>query len=555
MAMKMLFQRNTSGNKVTSVAEADVFSSGGRLLLVCLILLLVVLARVRLLEVPLERDEGEYAYMGQLLLQGVPPYAEAYNMKFPGTYVMYALMMSVFGQTVQGIHLGFLVLNCATILLIYFLCKKIANDLSAIIASGSYAILSLSSSVLGFAAHATHFVVLASLGGSLLLLSAAEKNRPHLYFLSGGMFGLALLMKQPGVFFIAFGASYIMFRSFSVQPRHFSRETTLNLAMLLFASLLPLLITGGWLYLAGVFNNFWFWTVQYATAYGSQVPLSAAFDIFQYNLRGVVDGFYLLWIISGLGFLVTLFHRDLKERRSFIVLFSLFSFLSICPGFYFRQHYFITLLPALSLCVGIFINQLQASSRAAVKSPWLRFAGLGIFIAVALIGASSQKEYLLEDSPVQVSRKIYSDNPFVESAEIARFIEARSSPADKIAVFGSEPQIYFYSRRRSATGHIYTYGMMEGHNYSLPMQKEMVREVESAKPKFIVHVNIYASWLILENSDTEIFSWLSEYLRTSYRLVGVADIISPDRTVYTWDDDARNYRIQSRSYVLIFERA
>jgi len=34
---------------------------------------------------------GEYAYAGQLILQGVPPYKEAYNMKLPGTYAAYAV--------------------------------------------------------------------------------------------------------------------------------------------------------------------------------------------------------------------------------------------------------------------------------------------------------------------------------------------------------------------------------------------------------------------------------------------------------------------------------
>ena len=39
---------------------------------------------IRLLGIPLERDEGEYAYAGQLILQGIPPrYKLAYNMKFP----------------------------------------------------------------------------------------------------------------------------------------------------------------------------------------------------------------------------------------------------------------------------------------------------------------------------------------------------------------------------------------------------------------------------------------------------------------------------------------
>ena len=46
---------------------------------------LVIAIRIRLLGIPLERDEGEYAYAGQLMLQGIPPYKLAYNMKFPGT--------------------------------------------------------------------------------------------------------------------------------------------------------------------------------------------------------------------------------------------------------------------------------------------------------------------------------------------------------------------------------------------------------------------------------------------------------------------------------------
>ena len=49
------------------------------------VLALVAVGRLQLLNFPLERDEGEYAYAGQLILQGIPPYELAYNMKFPGT--------------------------------------------------------------------------------------------------------------------------------------------------------------------------------------------------------------------------------------------------------------------------------------------------------------------------------------------------------------------------------------------------------------------------------------------------------------------------------------
>jgi hypothetical protein len=76
-------------------------------LVVVLVLLFIVFIRVRLLEMPLERDEGEYAYAGQLILQGIPPFELVYNMKLPGTYYAYAAGMAIFGQTTVGVHLLF----------------------------------------------------------------------------------------------------------------------------------------------------------------------------------------------------------------------------------------------------------------------------------------------------------------------------------------------------------------------------------------------------------------------------------------------------------------
>ena len=135
---------------------------------------LVIAIRIRLLGVPLERDEGEYAYAGQLILQGVPPYTLAYNMKFPGTYAAYAAIMSIFGQTITGIHLGLLLVNAATIILIFLLGRQLVNSVVGLTAGMSYAVLSVSPSVLGFAGHATHFVLLPVLGGTLLLLKATR---------------------------------------------------------------------------------------------------------------------------------------------------------------------------------------------------------------------------------------------------------------------------------------------------------------------------------------------------------------------------------------------
>src|SRR5437773_11553120 len=175
-----------------------------------------VAIRIRLLGMPLERDEGEYAYAGQLMLQGIPPYKLAYNMKFPGTYAAYAVIMSMFGQTIPGIHLGLLLVNAATIALIFFLGRRLMNSTAGIAAATSYAVLSVSPSVLGLAAHATHFVMLPVLGGTLLLLNASGRQHSGRLFASGLLFGLSVLMKQPAVFFIVFAAIYLVFEDFQL---------------------------------------------------------------------------------------------------------------------------------------------------------------------------------------------------------------------------------------------------------------------------------------------------------------------------------------------------
>jgi hypothetical protein len=388
-------------------------------------------------------------------------------------------------------------------------------------------------------------------------------------------------MKQPGFFFIVFGAVYMVVQYF--QGSGWARKTAaFRIGVFMIGGVLPLVITVGYLYASGVFNRFWFWTVEYGLKYGSQVPLSKVTHVFMSSFYGVVDGFFLLWIFSALG-LVSLFlglrtpenpstsslpeggegRGSLpRDKRLFVLLFAFFSFLTVCPGFYFRNHYFITLLPAVSLLVGIFFNSLyfagaryvKASSSAPFKPLALKIGVVGVFMLGLMIGIWHQSEYFFKADPAALSRKYWGANPFPESIEIAKFIENNSSVDDKIAVMGSEPQIYFYSKRHSATGYIYTYSLMETHDYSLAMQQEMKAEIENSNPKFIVFVRVNTSWLASLKSEEFIINWLNRYLRENYNLVGVADIMPPHNTVYKWYKDISSYYPRSKANILVFQK-
>ena len=95
------------------------------------IIVFIAAIRIRLLQAPLERDEGEFAYMGQLILQGIPPFQMAYDVKLPGIYAIYALIMAVFGQTTQGIHIGLLIANVGSIVLVFLIARRLFSALAA----------------------------------------------------------------------------------------------------------------------------------------------------------------------------------------------------------------------------------------------------------------------------------------------------------------------------------------------------------------------------------------------------------------------------------------
>src|SRR4029077_19133340 len=98
----------------------------------------------------------------------------------------------------------------ATVTLIFFLGRRLVNSTTGIAAAMTYAVLSMGSSVFGLAAHATHFVMLPVLGGTLLLLKQSDGKAVGQVFGSGLLFGIGLLMKQPAAFFILFGTIYLL---------------------------------------------------------------------------------------------------------------------------------------------------------------------------------------------------------------------------------------------------------------------------------------------------------------------------------------------------------
>lgn len=522
-------------------------------LLLLLTAALVAYVRLRLADVPLERDEGEYAYAGQLILEGIPPYELAYNMKFPGTYYAYAALMAVFGQTAWGIRAGLLCVHLATMGLLFLVGRRLMGTFAGAVGASTFALLALDRWSMGVFAHATHFVSFAVVAGVLVLIHAVRTARAWLFVATGVLMGVAVIMKQHAAAFVLMALGLAAWNTWRDDAVH-RGDIWRRVGLITMGAGLSLTVLAAVLAAEGVLPRFWFWTVSYAAAYVSQVPWSAADDTLVMAWSYITQSNAWLWYTALAGLIVLFTSTGQASTRVTLTAWLLAAALAIAPGFFFRPHYFIVLMPVAGLLVGA---AAVAVDRAFVR--WLsatraRLATTALFVALAAAYVVHDARYLFSMPHTELVRAVYATNPFLESPEIGRYLRAHTGPDDRIVVLGSEPQLFFYSGRKSATGYVYTYPMMENQPYAARMQEEFRSEVEAARPKYLVFVGMPLSWGTTPQSKTGVLTWANEFTARCYELAGIADINPDGDATIRWDAEARTYRPRFSSQVWTFSR-
>jgi len=518
-----------------------------------IIIIFTIIARIPLLSVPLERDEGAYAYGGQLILQGLPESAKLYLERFPAIYFIYALFMLLFGQTIIGVHIGLLIVNVATIVLVFLLAKRFLDNSAAIAASAFFSVISLSENVQGLFANAEHFLALSAIGGILLILNAINSNKLFTFFISGILLGISFVIKQQGIFFIIFAGLYFLFITFKKSPV-LLYDILKKAGIYALGAVIPFSVMMSFQMMTETFGDPIFWIIKYPSSVMETATFASGMQNFLSVMKGLIVTSPVLWILAFVGLILLFIDKNNKNRLIFIVGLLVFSFISISPGLFFRPHYFILILPVSALLFGATIS-FKKKFLLNYKSKKNTNVILFLIIIVAITNSIfNQKKYLFQLNPRAVSRYTYGPNPFPESIEISKYIKERSTEEDKIALLGSEPQVCFYANRHSATGYIMMYSLVEQGKYAEKFQKDMIREIENASPEFIVCFNIDTSWLFHPNSKKDIFLWSDLYIEKYYKLVGIADILTPKLTVYTWDHDLRGYKPLSNNFVLVFRK-
>ena len=470
--------------------------------------------RLPLLDVPLDRDEGLFGWIGQSILRGELPYRDVFDHKPPVVFYLYALALVFVPPTAAGVHGFLLVWNAATLLAVAGLARCLAGTRAALAAALAYALISAAPAAQGYTASTEMLLLLPMAAGVWLAVAsrgAQGRRRLALLLGSGALAALACWIKQSAAIALLPVPALLVLRRQSDGWGAGLLDLTRWLGGGVGLSLLvivPFLV-------AGVGSEFWYWSFTHSALYAEwSWQVASASEWFE--RVAVRFGPFLRDGGAALGLGTIGCIAALRTRRleaSFALAFVVASCASAVQSAFIFPHYLAQLFPAVALAAGVGLDHL-----ARGRSHWVPVALAAVLVAFPL--AMRPGQWIVPD-PVRVSVDTSGYQAFEASPLVAEYLQGATSPEERVLIVGSEPQIAFLAERRMSN----PYGMIYPLTGPYPRQQEFQRrvldDVERDPPSHLVFTRVRTSLLMGPHTDREFFTRIEALARSRYRVVAL----------------------------------
>ncbi len=485
--------------------------------IVILFLSLFALLNWNSFSAPFERDEGEYAYSAYLIRTGGTPYEDSFLQKPPLIVYTYLVAQEINPLSTWPPRALSAFFTLLTAMLVGLIAYKEWGKIAGIFSAFLFLPLVNFPPLTPFAANTEKFMLLPMVALLALFVFYKESQKSWPYILAGIFSTLAIFYKPicvPVIFFIIIFWLYKLYRSSE------NRKITLLIKPILligvsallssFILLIPFLEV-----LKNVLQEVFTFNLSYVSAFDN--PFA---NLFNYLGKFLNYWWILLFLLFGLFF----------ERPKnilyyfFLLMISLLTVFSTPIG-----HYYLILMPFLALlCGAMFYSFLETFSLEDKQ----KFIATAIVLPVILFVILLPFKEQFSLSPAKLSEWVYGTvNPFGEAEEVASHLAQNTTARDSVFVAGSEPEIYYYAERKSATRFIITYPLNLPTPYREQFQNELVSDLEKNPPKAIVVSRRVMSGLWNESSPKIFINYFNDLVSKNYKIVGG----------YVWQNDEEGY--------------
>ncbi|HLP03538.1 MAG TPA: glycosyltransferase family 39 protein [Opitutaceae bacterium] len=402
-------------------------------------------------------DEAIHAAVARTLLDGGTLYRDAIDQRTPVTYWLVAGVFAIFGDNnLFALRLALAGLIAATAFILFLLARRARGTAAGLWAAGIFT--ALSTNLLppsdAFAAHTEWAVIAFTTAGAWWFWRRASAPTFRSGAVTGALFALAFLSKQPALldFAAPLAAAFWLGASADWTRRAAARAV----AGLLVGFATPLALVALWFAHKGALDDALFYTWTYNVRfYGPEISaLQRAASALQ--PFALLAHAYPAVLAAGLAGAILLALRLAQFRPApalraanawhcFLLVWAGASLAGAASGGRGFEHYTIQCLPAFSLVAATALAEATDWARRWRTSA--RGVGLAAFAALALVAAS------LLWSPFAARRPEFP--PTDPALEAAAFIRAHTTAADKLFVWGYNPDIHLYADRRPASRFVY----------------------------------------------------------------------------------------------------
>src|SRR6266568_3813969 len=137
------------------------------------IIILIIALKAPLLDIPFERDEGEYAYIAWRLDFSELPYRDWFDQKPPAIFWVYRLALGLPFEPIRSVHAMGLLFTIASSLAFFFLARRFTGNAWALASALLFATLSADPLLQGTAANTEIFMLLPLIASHLIFLHHA----------------------------------------------------------------------------------------------------------------------------------------------------------------------------------------------------------------------------------------------------------------------------------------------------------------------------------------------------------------------------------------------
>lgn len=417
-------------------------------------------------------DEASYAGIACRLLEGGVVYRDGVENKVPGIFYIYKAVFALFGRyNMLAIHLAVTAVAIATAMVVAAIARRCAGERAERWAAAFYLVFSAAYYPKMLAGNTEMFAVLPA--ALTLWCYLRARDRGAAWYLVAGLFSaLTLLCKQVA---LATFAAVLADRALQGlrDPLRAIRDVALlviGFAVVVAAVVLHLQHQGAW-------DDAVFWTWTYVLHY--YMPSGTADHGFLFNLATS-----LLPFLACVSPLLYLAYRGRDRGLSALYWWLAGNVCASLVGGRMYGHYFLLFVPALTALAGIGAARWLDDERKKERRWW-----------IALITAIAAAFFLVATMYEGATGNAFVPSP--DYRDVAAYVRPRTSPNDRIFVWGWFPALYQAADRCPSTRFVYTHVLSGANssgaerNHNVPEAWDMLmQDLAAAPPAYILDTSV-----------------------------------------------------------------